>query len=106
MPRCSYIRRVWGCMPSSSAATPIMYLGVVLLTSAPPRRSCEQRLADVGAAVERGVLLERLALLPRELLGHLDAQPHEQVALLGVGAADRGAAALHPQPAAVPGAAR
>ena len=48
-----------GACRRSSAATPIMYLG------RRARCSREQLLADVGAAVERGVLLERLALLAR-----------------------------------------
>jgi len=46
-PRCSYIRSVCGCMPSSSAATPIMYLGVALLTPCP--RAAEVRTAFATA---------------------------------------------------------
>src|SRR6476469_9350646 len=91
-PFCSYIRSVCGCMPTSSAATLIMYRGrsLSVIAATLETKRCQtplvtdtRRAASTfpGSSDRLSQLFEQLALLLVHLLRHLDAHAREHVAL-------------------------
>src|SRR5690606_41389744 len=88
------MRRVWGCIPASAAATEMTNTARFLDRAVMATPSCQKGLEvrAHGGGVGGRQLLEELLLVLGQSIRHLDLDPRQQVA--GLAPASRGRAAL------------